>query len=111
MLDGAFAANVTATQWNVDRTLAAGSHTWQIVAKNTTGTNPGPTWSFTVSPPPPPTDGTPYTGTPLAIAASGTTTRIEAKTSTTAAGRRLQRHSMRATSSAALPLGRRSRRL
>jgi hypothetical protein len=49
-VDNVLKANVTASQWTVSPALSNGAHTWQVKAKNNTGTKAGPTWNLTVNP-------------------------------------------------------------
>jgi hypothetical protein len=50
-LDGLLKANTTATEYSISSVIA-GSHNWQVKAKNSAGTVAGATWSFTYTPVP-----------------------------------------------------------
>ena len=47
-IDGLLKANITASQYTVSTTLAAGVHTWQVKANDILGTTAGPVWNFTI---------------------------------------------------------------
>jgi hypothetical protein len=49
-LDGVVVANhLTVSEWVIDRVLDAGSHTWQVKARNSCGTTNGPMWRFIIA--------------------------------------------------------------
>lgn len=47
-VDGALQATVATSHWALNQSLLPGAHSWSVVAKNTFGVTPGPSWSFFV---------------------------------------------------------------
>lgn len=66
-LDETLVANVTTNQWTLDRSLAAGHHSWQIVARDAATFTPGPRWTFDVGLPAVPTQPSPADGRALGV--------------------------------------------
>jgi hypothetical protein len=50
-LNDTFLANVAASEWPLNQTLAIGTYRWYVIAKSACESKRGPTWSFDVSTP------------------------------------------------------------
>jgi hypothetical protein len=48
-----FATSLSAAAISPEGLVAGATYYWQVIAKNTVGTTPGPIWAFTISSPPP----------------------------------------------------------
>ena len=63
-------ADLSVSEWSPNQTYAGTSFQWYVVAKNAAGSTTGPTWSFSISPPPTVQVTSPNGGETLAIGRS-----------------------------------------
>jgi pimeloyl-ACP methyl ester carboxylesterase len=47
-LDSVFRGTVFASEWALNQSLAVGDHSWQVIARNSCGSTPGATWTFSI---------------------------------------------------------------